>query len=721
MSIDNMGGDNVTGDMDLVAVTAFGLEAVAVRELHDLGFVDAKAYDTGRIGFRGSFEAIARANLHLRSAERVLIRVGSFPALDFDALFEGVKSMPWERWLGQDVAFDVAGRSVKSALSSVPAIQRSTKRAIADRLLSAHCASDLPETGPKFSIEVALLRDQATLTIDTTGPGLNKRGYRDLVGEAQLRETMAAALVMLSFWKPERPLIDPFCGTGTIVIEAAMIGRRIAPGVKRSFDFEQWAITPSQIMPALRDEARSREVSSLPQRIVATDISADALEMARHHARRAGVEDDIHFQQRDFADLRAKAEFGCVITNPPYGQRIGDATELHRLYESFPEVLARLPTWSHFVLTAYPDFERLVGREADRRRKLFNANIEVTYYQFHGPRPATTDEPEAPEAKPVPVFGGLDERAHKQAEMFATVLSKHARHLRKWAERGVPCYRLYERDIPEVPLVVDVYEGRLHIAEYERPHERDAGQHAAWLELMVRTASQALGIDRRHAYLKKRGRQRGTQQYERVSERAHVFTVHEQGLVFEVNLSDYVDTGLFLDHRITRAMVRERARGTHFLNLFGYTGAFTVYAAAGGAADTTTVDLSTTYLDWAERNLVLNKLDAPEHELVQADAMSYLLSLPARPRFDLAVVDPPTFSNSKRTEEIWDVQRDHRPLLTTLHARLHPGALVYFSTNFRKFKPDIPECFDVREITAKTIPEDFRNKKIHYCYLLKAL
>jgi 23S rRNA (guanine2445-N2)-methyltransferase / 23S rRNA (guanine2069-N7)-methyltransferase len=708
--------------LDLIAVTAFGLEAVAVRELHDLGMLDAKAGDTGRIAFRGTLTDVARANLWLRSAERVLIRVGSFPAPDFDALFEGVKGLAWESLLERDAAFTVSARSVRSALSSEPALQRSTKRAIADRLLSAHRVHDLPETGAPYSIEVSILRDVATLTIDTTGPGLNKRGYRDLVGEAQLRETMAAALVLLSFWKPNKPMIDPFCGTGTIPIEAALIGRNCAPGLHRAFDFEAWPFTPAGLMHDLREHARAQRTPPLTQRIIATDLSEDALEMARHHAQRAGVEGDIHFQQRDFADLRSKADFGCLVTNPPYGQRIGDLADLRRLYASFPEVLSRLPTWSHFILTSYPGFESLVGRAADRRRKLFNASIEVTYYQFHGPRPPRDETPAANDvADAKPAFGGLDARADRQAEMFATVLAKHARHLRRWPDRGVSCYRLYERDIPEVPLVVDLYEGRLHMAEYERPHDRDAGQHAEWLELMVRTASAALGIDRRHAYFKKRGRQRGSQQYERVSEKSHTFTVCEQGLKFEVNLTDYVDTGLFLDHRITRSMVRERSRGVRFLNLFAYTGAFTVYAAAGGAAQTTTVDLSSTYLDWAERNLLLNGFDAPIHELVQADARAYLASLPAQRRFDLAVVDPPTFSNSKRTDDDFDIQLDHRPLLESLHRRMVPGGFVYFSTNFRKFRADLPPCFEAREISAKTVPEDFRNRKIHRCWLLKVL
>lgn len=699
---------------DLIAVTAFGLESVAVRELHAMGFEDAKAFGTGRVGFAGDAEAICRANLWLRSAERVLVRVGGFPARDFDALFEGVRSLPWERWIADDASFPVSGRSVRSVLSSVPAIQRATKKAMVDRLMRAHETARLPESGAGYAVEVSLLHDQATLTIDTTGVGLHKRGYRTSVGEAQLRETMAAGLVLLSYWHAGRAFMDPFCGTGTIAIEAAMIGRNMAPGLKRSFAAEKWPQIKPDLWSQARAHAEQAVVPGLEHRLVATDIDERALAQARHHASNAGVGDDIHFQQRAFEDVRARVGYGCLITNPPWGERLGEREQLEGLYRSIPLVLRRLENWSHFILTAYPDFERLLGQEASRRRKLYTANIECTYYQFHGPAPGGDDGP----SEKACVFGGIDDKAGKQAEMFATVLGKHARHLRKWAERGVSCYRLYERDIPEVPLVVDVYEDHLHVGEYERPHERTPAQHADWLDLMMDTACRTLGVDHDKAFLKTRGRQRGGSQYERVSTEGYTLVVQEQGLKFEVNLSDYVDTGLFLDHRVTRAMVRERVAGMRFLNLFSYSGAFTVYAAAGGAAHTTTVDLSSTYLDWAERNLLLNGFDDPRHELIQADAAAFLESLGPEEQFDLVVVDPPTYSNSKRTEEDWDVQSRHTSLLARVGEHVAPGGLVYFSTNFRKFKPAFPDVLRAHEVSRRTVPADFRNKKIHRCWVL---
>jgi 23S rRNA (cytosine1962-C5)-methyltransferase len=291
--------------------------------------------------------------------------------------------------------------------------------------------------------------------------------------------------------------------------------------------------------------------------------------------------------------------------------------------------------------------------------------------------------------------------------------------LRRWpTKRGITCYRIYERDIPEIPLVVDRYEDALHIAEFDRPHERTPAEHADWLDHMVRAAAEALETPRELVFVKHRRRQRGSAQYEPVDDRRAMRIVHEGGLKFQVNLSDYVDTGLFLDHRITRGLVRDAAAGKDVLNLFAYTGSFTVYAAAGGAASTTTVDLLPTHLEWAEENLRLNELLAPQHALVQADSRDYLASLRGRPKFDLAIVDPPTFSNSKRMDEDWDVQQDHAELLAATLEVLRPAGVLFFSTNSRRFKFDEGALAGAtaREITKHTIPEDFRNKRIHRCW-----
>ncbi len=309
-------------------------------------------------------------------------------------------------------------------------------------------------------------------------------------------------------------------------------------------------------------------------------------------------------------------------------------------------------------------------------------------------------------------------KTEEQARIFQNRLQKLARHLRRWPARGITCYRLYDHDIPEVPLVVDRYEDKLHIAEYAQEHVRSPEEHRAWLDVMARVACEVSGVAPENTFQKRRQRQEDFSQYERQGDRGRVFAVSEGGLKFLVNLSDYLDTGLFLDHRVTRSMVRDESRGKRFLNLFAYTGSFTVYAAQGGAVSTTTVDLSNTYLDWAQRNLRENKLDGPRHHFVKADVQRFLKEHPVGEAYDLAVVDPPTFSKSKMTEGIWDVQKHHAELLNRVIALLSPGGIVFFSTNFRRFKLAESEIQNAacREISSQTVPGDFHDRKIHRCW-----
>ena len=757
--------------MTLVAACAFGLEAVVKRELIALGY-DAKVAQPGRVEFEGGWADVCRSNLWLRTADRVLIKVLEFPAADFDALFETVKEHDWSELIAVDAAFPVTGRSRLSQLSSVPAVQRTVKKAIVESLKREHSTTELPETGVTFKIDVALLNDVAQLTLDTTGDSLHKRGYRKLTGRAPIKETLAAALVDLSVWKPERMLVDPFCGTGTIAIEAAMLGMQIAPGMNRTFASSDWNQISATLWNDAIEAAKAQIDSDADLQIIGSDIDAEALEMAKYHARQAGVDRQIHFRQQAFHEFKSEQKYGCIITNPPYGERLEDLRSVQPLYETFPGILQRLDTWSLFVITNVPSVEKIFERRATRRRKLFNGRIECMYYQYLGPRPPrgyfdddyVDPETQAPEpavsvaaASPAiestrvpspsdvksvaanpssqmtarepdskshtkavaPIFGGLQSKDHEQADLFRSRLTKRARHLRKWpTKRGVTCFRLYDRDIPEIPLVVDRYEGHLHITEYERPHERELGRHAAWLELMRTTAAETLEVSVEQAHLK--SRDHDSRQYEKIANQRQRVEVQEAGLKFLVNLTDYVDTGLFLDHRTTRLMVHSEANGTRFLNLFAYTGSFTVFAADADADSTVTVDLSKNYLQWAQDNLKINGLLGPEHKFIDMDCMAYLeRSVAKKKKFDLIVVDPPTFSNSKRTEDDWDVQQRHVEMLNMIAQILTPGGVVYFSTNFRRFKFDEASLngFEtIFEISKQTVPEDFRNKRIHRCW-----
>lgn len=754
---------------DLIAICGFGLEKVVQRELADLQIdasLGADAASAGRVAFRGDLSEIVRTNLHLRCAQRVVIRVAEFTAADFDALFEQTLELPWGALIPADGQFPVSARSYKSQLTSAPALQRSIKKAIAQALQREHEVAELPETGGRYHIDLALQNDQALLTLDTSGAPLSQRGYQTQHSKAILNETLAAGLVKLSYWNPSFPLIDPCCGAGIIPIEAALIAARIAPGVDREFAFESWTEEARDLLGTLREQAIEQQLDEIPERILGFDTHPRRLADARQNAQLAGVDGMVHFQNARFDQISSKRRFGSLITRLPFNagkpreassksreassrssERRRDETAV--LYETIPDLLRRLPTWSHYVFTGNRKLEDVLGRPADRRRKLYDGKFSCTYYQFHGPKPVVEERSiyEGPAAvnrsvaaasqdvAPAPnlmklvhaegraAFGELDEKAQHQADLFTSRLTKRAKHLRRWpTKRGITCYRLYERDIPEIPLVVDRYEDHLHITEFERPHDRDPAQHGNWLDLMAETAGKALSVPSKQIHFKRRGRQENFSQHEKVAQTGNRFEAHEGGLKFWVNLSDYIDTGLFLDHRITRDMVRKEAAGKDFLNLFAYTGSFTVYAADGGANSTTTVDLSNTYTRWAEDNLKLNGYlqddDVGNHQLFTSDVVHFVKEQWGRAEYDLVVLDPPTYSRSKKTEQDWNVQRDALPLLQDVLQLVRPGGVVYFSNNFRRFKFD-PQTLNVsacHEISKQTVPEDFRNRRIHRCW-----
>ena len=384
--------------LDLIATSTFGLESIVARELQELGYTDQKV-ETGKVYFKGDLTAICRTNLWLRSADRVLVNLGQFEAKDFGVLFDRVSAIDWSEWLPIDARFPVSGKTLKSQLHSVRTCQGVTKKAIVESLKRKYQRFQFEESGTLFPIEVSILKDQVTLSLDTTGPGLHKRGYRDRTyGAAPLKETLAAALVQLSFWDASRPLIDPFCGTGTIPIEAAMIGRRMAPGLKRSFEAEGWTKIPRKLWVDARTEAKDLKLPSSSLPIIGTDIDKRILREARKSAREAGVEADLHLQEKDVRELTSKREYGCIITNPPYGERIGKLEDMETLYRELAVSFAGLETWSAYVLSGFHGLERVFERDADRRRKLYNGRIECCLYQYYGPRPPRPEDASPPES-----------------------------------------------------------------------------------------------------------------------------------------------------------------------------------------------------------------------------------------------------------------------------------------------------------------------------------
>lgn len=690
--------------VQISASCAFGLETILKRELGWLGYAP-RVVSPGRIDFEADAEAIAKCNIRLRTASRVGIVLTAGETRDFDALFELVRSVPWADLIPTDARVTARVRVRDSDINSARSAQGVVKRAVAHRIVGPN--GRMAEKGSGFDIEVAVHKNAATVVLDTSGEGLHKRGYRSRSMPGQLKENLAAGIVMMTGWRGDRPLIDPFCGGGTIVIEAAMIAAGIAPGWQRGFAGEALPWLSRDLWESVREDARpDGPPASLPQ-IMGRDIDSKAIGAARRCAETAGVTGLVGFRVGKFEDLARPAEKGWIITNPPYGSRVLDEQSAREIHAKLPEVLAQLPHWSHAILTGLPGFEQIIRQEATKRRKLYNGRLRCDLFVF---TPRKTDTGPARAA-----FGDTTDR-DGIAEAFENTLRKKLRHLRKWPSRGVECYRIYDAQTPGARLHIDLYRDHLHIAELENDGRDAVGDETAWRDRLVSIAQDVTGIAPECTHIKQRRRQRGSGQYERQDTEPVTLHIHEHGLRFEVELETRLDTGLFLDHRPARQIVREWSDGLRVLNLFCYTGAFTVAAAAGGAARTVSVDLSATYLDWALRNLSLNEIDTSRHDMVTADAMTWLEAGAEGRRFDLIIADPPTFSNSKKTPTVFDVQRDHTTLLRLCQACLAPKGRLFFSTNSRRFKLDA--AIDARELTAKTVPEDFPRSRPHRSWLL---
>lgn len=380
------------GSIELIATSAFGLEAVLARELRQLGYTDLTV-ENGKVSFTGDEHAIARCNIWLRTADRLFIKAGEFPALTFEDLFEGTKALPWDDLIPENAEFPVEGKSIKSKLFSVSDCQAIVKKAVVEKMKTKYRRNWFAEKGPRYKIQVALLNDIATLSIDTSGAGLHKRGYRLKTGDAPLKETLAAAMILLSRWQPDRAFIDPFCGSGTIPIEAAMIGRNIAPGLRRDFASLHWPGLSRRCWIDARREADDLADHDQPLGILGFDMDQSAIELSRYHAEQAGFKNLLAFQRQDIADLKSRHKYGYLIANPPYGERLSEKGPVTELYETMRRVFNGLDTWSFYILTSHQDFESIFRRKADKRRKLYNGRILVNYYQYFGPKPAILKGP----------------------------------------------------------------------------------------------------------------------------------------------------------------------------------------------------------------------------------------------------------------------------------------------------------------------------------------
>ncbi|MBK1708390.1 bifunctional 23S rRNA (guanine(2069)-N(7))-methyltransferase RlmK/23S rRNA (guanine(2445)-N(2))-methyltransferase RlmL [Marichromatium gracile] len=697
-------------------------------ELRGLGLADATE-TRGGARFSGDLEAAYRACLWSRVANRILLPLAEFAAEDADALYAGVTELPWEDHFSpaQSIAVQFDG-----ALNATPNRHYATLRvkdAIVDRF-SARCGQrpDVDTEWPDIGIHVYAQRDQVTVSLDLSGGSLHRRGYRRQGSAAPLKENLAAALLLRAGW-PElaaegAALLDPMCGSGTLVIEGALIAADIAPGLLREhFGFLGWSAHQPEVWAALCEEARARAEAGRERvgTLRGYDCNPNAIRVAIDDLALAGLTGLAHFERRELSDcLPVHAEDrGLVIVNPPYGERLGADDDLEALYARLGSVLReRFLGWRAAVFTGSPELGHQLGLRAHRTHTLYNGPIEcrLLHFQIEAERFATN------RPRPLP-----PESLGPGAEMFANRLRKNLKALRKWCKReAIDCYRLYDADLPEYAFAIDVYGGVngrwVNVQEYAPPASVDQKRARLRAREAMTMIPEVLEIPAGQVHFKVRRQQKGASQYERIAETRRFHEVAEGGHRFLVNFEDYLDTGLFLDHRDTRALVGRLAAGARFLNLFAYTASATVYAARGGARSTTTVDMSRTYLDWAERNLVLNDIGGHDHTLVQADCLQWIERHAGRREFDLIFLDPPSFSSSKRMQGTFDVQRDHVDLIAATMRLLAPTGTLIFSNNRRGFRMDhaaLPRL-EITDLTAQTLPHDFaRNPRIHNCWQIR--
>ncbi|MCB1776963.1 MAG: bifunctional 23S rRNA (guanine(2069)-N(7))-methyltransferase RlmK/23S rRNA (guanine(2445)-N(2))-methyltransferase RlmL [Candidatus Competibacteraceae bacterium] len=715
-------------ESDFVATAPAGIEPLLMAELAEWGATDLKPVRSG-IRFRGSLEIAYRACLWSRTASRVLLVLTELPVANAEALYASIHALPWEDHLQPQGTLSVAFTGACPGISHSHYGAQRVKDAVVDRFRE-RCGQrpSVDRRQPDLSIHVQLRNGQAMISLDLSGDSLHRRGYREATVIAPLKETLAAALLLKAGWPSIAAaggsLLDPLCGSGTLAIEAAWIAGDRAPGLLREhWGFSGWLGHIPALWNRLLAEAWERSAagqSRIPL-ILASDHDPKAIRATLVNASRAGIAEHLRVERRELMDIEPPlGSPGLLIANAPYGERLGEQGELAALYAQLGDRLkTRFTGWQAAVLTGNPELGKRMGLRAEKVHTFHNGPLECQLLRFQVEAKYFVNREAADQRTRTRV---LQQALDSSAQDFINRLRKNLRHLRRWATReGVSCYRLYDADLPEYAVAIDRYEQWLHVQEYAPPASIDPARAQERLEQIMVALPAVLELPPEQVFLKVRQRQRGASQYQKQGEQGRFYPVHEGPAQFLVNFTDYLDTGLFLDHRITRRRIGERANGRRFLNLFGYTGTATIYAALGGALRTTTVDLSATYLDWARQNLDLNGIRGPRHELIQADCREWLAH--ARERYGLIFLDPPTFSNSKRMEDSFEVQRDHVALLRQALKLLAPDGLLIFSTNHRRFRleRDALTGWQIEDWSRQTLPPDFaRNPRIHHCYVFKA-
>jgi 23S rRNA (guanine2445-N2)-methyltransferase / 23S rRNA (guanine2069-N7)-methyltransferase len=709
-----------------VATAPVGAASVLAEEVAQFGAgqIRERSHD---VKFQGTLEVGYRTCLWSRTATRVLLSLGSIDATSSKNVYEAVKRMDWREHLapGATLACDCSGgnESIRHTIYGSQLL----KDAICDNLRdSTGERPNIQPERPDVLVHLHVEAATALVSLDFSGESLHRRGYRGEGGRAPLKENVAAAVLLRAGWPQIAEqggiLLDPMCGSGTFLTEGALIAADAAPALDRQyFGFLKWRGHAAVPWERLRAEALARRGARVARRcILGSDIDPEAVRMAIANAGHAGVTDWLHVEKRELKELvRPRGAPGLVVANPPYGERIGAESGLPELYSELGSVLREhFQGWQAAILTGNPPLARNLGIYAKRTHRVFNGSIECRLLRFE--LNAASAQRPAEEVR-------ADWSSRPGAQMFANRLRKNLQRLDAWAQREqIECFRVYDADMPEYAFAIDLY-GRetrhVYVQEYAAPKSVNQESARERRREALAVLPEALGVSLAQVHSRVRKPQKGAEQYEKRESAAERHAVEEGGLKFWVNFRDYLDTGLFLDHRIMRGMLRSWAQGADFLNLFCYTGSATVYAAAGGARSTTSVDLSNTYLDWAHENLLLNGFRGGNHELYRADCLAWLEEQePRGPRFDLIFLDPPTFSNSKRMEGVLDVQRDHVGMIRRSLKLLRPSGRLVFSTNYTRFKLDAVALadFNIEDLSAATIPKDFeRHARIHKCFVVR--
>ena len=696
---------------------ASGLESLVGEEVASFGGLEVVPM-RGVVTWTGSLETGYRCCLWSRFASRVYIQLALFPIVDEETVYQRCLEIAWEDHLTEETSFAVSCTlSGKSPITHSRYAALKVKDGLVDYIRNRiGKRPSVQTTRPEVQVHLHVDGQTASLSLDLSGESLHRRGYRGSAVKAPLKETLGAAIVALSGWSADPgPMIDPMCGTGTLLIEAALMFGDSAPGLSRSyFGFLGWLGHDKALWDRLVAEALEREETGLTQKwplILGYDADPVAVSAARKNIEKAGLENHIQIKQAELATLGSPAQQGMLLSNLPYGERLSETEQVGRLYRAVGRIAKqRFPGWKIGVFISNPTLTDSFTLEWDNKYKLFNGSIPCRLLT------GTVSGQESDF-----VWSPVEQESEEPDNEFANRLRKNLKKILKWAAReNITCFRIYDRDLPDYNLSIDLFGKWVHINEFAPPKTIDPQLAASRMTIALKAVRDILGVRSNRIFVKSRERQRGRKQYQKKGDKGKMFEVREGECSFLVNFTDYLDPGLFLDHRPIRQKIYREAKGKRFLNLYGYTGTATVHAAMGGAASTTTVDLSATYLHWAQMNLSLNGLTEIRNKVEKADCRQWLEG--STGSFDLIFIDPPTFSNTKKDNRIFDVQKDHARLIELAMAHLEKDGLLIFSTNFRRFilEERLLSLYAIKDISEESVPFDFsRNEKIHRCWEIR--